>query len=221
VEEKGGCMSEIQTGEETQTVEVDKLASFREAAAAEQADKAERSKMSEAAKAKLRALGEHDRLDAASDVRIVNAFTSREWTVEQLVDLFAKSFGAGESPRRRAIKAAYRLDRGFRVYHFHDVSFAGELLPGENEMPMSKFLARYPLPENQTVTPVAGSTEGRQKEPKVRPCKSAAKCIWAKRRKAAPAVGRSQYCTPACQKCDTARRRRSSSPTVTPDAVAA
>lgn len=198
-----------------QPVEIDKLAAFREVAAVEQAEKAERGKMSEAAKAKLRALGEHDRLDAESDTRLVKEFTSRAWTVEQLVDLFAKSLG-GDSPRRRAIKAAHRLNQGATVYHIHDVSFFGELLPGEAEMPMSRFIARYSLPEDEMVTPVAGSTEGRpQKQVKVRPCKSAGKCIWAKRRKPASAVGKSLYCTSACQKCDMARRRRANNTTST------
>lgn len=185
-------------------VSVDKLAMFREQVTAEQAEKSQHSKMSEAAKAKLRALNEHERLNAEADTRLVKEFNSRTWTVEQLVDLFAKYFG-GPSPRRRAIKAFLCLNRGARVYHIHDVSLLGELLPDETEMPMSRFLSRYQLPENETVTPAVATD--RPSRP-ARLCKSGAKCIWAKYRKAAPAVGRSPYCTPACQKCDTARRRR-------------
>jgi hypothetical protein len=47
------------------------------------------------------------------------------------------------------------------------------------------------------------------KPAEVRLCKSDEKCIWLKYRKPAAAVGRSLYCTPACQKCDIARQRRS------------
>ncbi len=70
------------------------------------------------------------------------------------MDLFARSFGGPAfSPGRRAVKAAYRLNDGMRVHYIHDVRFFGELMPDEAEMPMWKFLARYPLPETETVTP--------------------------------------------------------------------
>jgi len=190
-----------------ETENVDKLAPFREVAAAEQADKADRSRMSDAAKAKLRLLNEHDRANVEADARLVVEFTSHEWTVEQLTDLFAKAFSS--FPRRRAIKAAYRIEHGARIYHIHDLIILGELLPGENDIPMNRFLAKYPLPENETVTPVAGVTGGRPQKPaKVRPCQSGAKCMWLKRGKPAPARKGSLYCTPNCQKSDSARRGR-------------
>lgn len=149
-------------------IQTDKLAVYRAVVAAESAEP--RSKMSDAAKAKLRTLNERDRLNAEADARLVKEFNSRPWTLEQLVDLFAKSFGLAPTsvpddpdyktnyaaqwcPRRRAIKAMYRLAEGRRVYHIHDLSFFGELLRGENAMSMYKFLAKYPLPDDETVIP--------------------------------------------------------------------
>ena len=119
----------------------DLLAAFREQAKADD----DRAKMSEAAKAKLRSLNEHDRANAEADARLVNEFNSRPWTLEPLMDLFAKSFGGPQStPRRRAVKALYRLAQGLRVYHIFDISFFGELLPGEAGMPNGSVPCKVP-----------------------------------------------------------------------------
>lgn len=191
---------------DTTTLETeDKLAEFRQQVKAEDES---RPKMSEAAKVKLRSINERDRLNADADARLVKDFTSRPVTLEQLVDLFAKSFGGSQqTPRRRAIKAMHRLAQGARVYHIHDLALFGELASGEAEMPMNRFLAKYPLPEDETVTP-AGEPIKPVKQTEVVPCASGVKCLWVKRGKAAPAVGRSKYCTPTCQKSDAARQRR-------------
>lgn len=183
----------------------DQLARFRKQVRDEDET---RPKMSEAAKAKLRSINERDRLNAEADARLVKEFASRPVTLERLADLFAKSFGGTQqTPRRRAIKAMYRLAQGRRVYHIYDISLFGELSSGEAEMPMNRFLAKYPLPEDETVTP-AGEPIKPVKQTEVVPCASGVKCLWVKRGKAAPAVGRSKYCTPTCQKSDAARQRR-------------
>jgi hypothetical protein len=178
---------------------LDKLACFREQAAMEQAEKSARSKMSDAAKAKLRALNEHERIDEQADTRLVKEFNSRTWTVEQLTDLFAKSFG-GSQPRRRAIKAFLCLKQGMKVYRIHDVSLLGELCPDEGEIPMSKFLARYPLPENEIVTPA---------EKPVRRCALGRKCSKAKNQRAAEVTGTGLYCSGICRSRVKAQTMRS------------
>ena len=74
--------------------ETDKLAVYRQQVAEKNESQ---TKMSETAKAKLRALNEHERQVAVADSRLVKEFNSREWPVERLVDLFASPpFGGAE-----------------------------------------------------------------------------------------------------------------------------
>jgi hypothetical protein len=155
--------------------------------------------MSDAAKEKLRAINEHDRLCNDADSRLSKEFNGRTWTVEQLMDLFAKSLGGpGRSPRRRAIKAAYRINQDLKIYHIHDVKFFGELLPDETEdkMSMAKFLARYPLPESEMVTPA--NPESVPEKP-ARRCALGRKCLRAKGIRASEVRGRGQYCSNSCR----------------------
>lgn len=187
----------------------DALAVFRQQVKTE--DEA-RPKMSESAKAKLRSLNDHDRANAEADVRIVFEFTNRPWTLEQLVDLFAKAFGGAKSnPRRRAVKAMFRLAQGLRVYRIHDLSFFGELIDDEKTMPMARFLARYPLPEDEsgdagaTVTP-KGAPEKPAKP--VRLCKSGKKCLKFEKRRPAPAKGSGEYCSTCSKMCAASARAR-------------
>jgi hypothetical protein len=185
----------------------DALAEFRQQVKTDDG----RAKMSEAAKAKLRSLNDHDRANTLADGRLVTEFNSRPWALEPMMDLFAKSFGGPQSnPRRRAVKALHRLAQGLRVYHIHDVAFLGELLPDEVEMPMVRFLSRYPLPEDEIVTPKGGS------EKPVRLCKAGQKCLRYAKRKPAPAKGSGDYCSTACSASGRARAKRASAaiPTV-------
>lgn len=185
-------MSELQIIETA-----DPLANFRQQVKDESQNRA--SRMSGAAKEKLRAINEHDRLCNDADARLSKQFSGRTWTVEQLMDLFAKSFGGpGCSPRRRAIKAAYRINQGLKIYHIHDVKFFGELLPDETEdkISMAKFLARYPLPESETATPA--NPESAPEKP-ARRCALGRKCLRAKGIRAAEVGGRGQYCSNSCR----------------------
>jgi hypothetical protein len=165
-----------------------------------------RPKMSDAAKAKLRSLNEHDRANTQTDARMVTEFNSRPWTLEQMVNLFAKAFGGCTmNPRRRAVKAMFRLNKGLRVYHIHDLSFFGELLRGEDEMPMHRFLAKYPLPEDEMVTP-----KGEPEKPvkPVRLCKAGKKCMKFEKRRPAPVKGSGEYCSTMCSASARARAKR-------------
>lgn len=169
----------------------DKLAVYRQQIADE-----DRPRMSEAAKAKLRIINERDRQNDDADLRLVKALISQPVTLEQLVDLFAKSFGGPTwSPRRRAIKAMHRLAHGCLLHHVTDLVILGELLPGEDEIPMSKFLSRYPLPEDETVIP-KGTEPTVQK---VRRCTLGKKCVFIKNRQPREIVGNGKYCSKACR----------------------
>jgi len=185
--QKGGAM-------ELEIIETeDRLAGFRQQVRDEDET---RPRMSEAAKAKLRSINERDRLNAEADTRLVKEFNSHSWNVEQLTNLFAKSFGGTQpTPRRRAIKVMYRLARGARVYHIHDLTLFGELSSGEAEMPMNRFLAKYPLPEDETVTPKGEPV----KTETVRLCVLGRKCLRAVRNRAAEVSGKSQYCSVNCR----------------------
>ena len=179
----------------------DALAEFRQQVKADDG----RAKMSEAAKAKLRSLNEHDRANTQADARLVEEFNSRPWTLEQIMDLFAKAFGGCTmNPRRRAVKALHCLAQGMHVYHIHDLSLFGELLPDEVGMPMVRFLSRYPLPEDGIVTP-----KGEPEKP-IRRCKAGKKCLRFEKRKPAPAKGSGDYCSTACAASDRARNKRAS-----------
>lgn len=193
-------METVVQDEASLAIEFDALAVFRKQVRLEDET---RPKMSDAAKAKLRSINEHDRKDAEADARLVKEFNSRPVVLERLVDLFAKAFGGPErNPRRRAIKAMYRLTEGRRVYHISDLSLFGELLLGEAEITMHRFLAKYPLPEDETVTP-----KGEPPKP-VRLCKAGKDCIRYEHRKAAPAKGSGQYCSSACAASVRARAKR-------------
>jgi len=178
----------------------DALAAFRQQVRIEDES---RPKMSDAAKAKLRSINEHDKRNVEADARLVAEFNSRPATLERLVDLFAKAFGGAEThPRRRAIKAMSRLAEGRRVYCIHDLSFFGELSSGEDQMPMNRFLAKYPLPEDETVMP-----KGEPPKP-VRLCKAGKGCLRYEHRKPAPAKGSGEYCSAACAASVRARAKR-------------
>jgi hypothetical protein len=170
----------------------DKLAEFRQQVKNEDES---RPKMSEAAKAKLRSINERDRLNTDTDTGLVKEFTSSLVTLEQLVDLFAKSFGGTQqTPRRRAIKAMHRLSHGVRIYNIHDLTLLGELISDEAEMPMNRFLEKYPLPEDEMVTPTGELVV----TPPVRRCALKQKCLRVKGRQVAEVTGRGQYCSPGC-----------------------
>lgn len=171
----------------------DRLAGFRQQVKDENET---RPKMSEAAKAKLKTINERDRANVEADARLVKEFTSHPVTLEQLIELFAKSFGGTQpTPRRRAVKAMHRLAKGARVYHIHDISLFGELTREEAEMPMSRFLAKYPLPEDETVTPAGEPVEVKP----VKRCALGKKCLRLKNRQAGEVVGKGEYCSTNCR----------------------
>jgi hypothetical protein len=171
-----------------QTEQQDKLAPYRGIAAEP------RSKMTEAAKAKLNSITEQARLNVASDTRLVKEFTGRSWTFPQLMELCAKRFGisplTGAAPRRNAIKLMHVLLKGAKVYRIADLTLLGELLPGEAVMPMNGFLRLYPLPEGETVTPTNEQPPSGKCKPKKRrrASRMAKDLVWSRTAKIASAT---------------------------------
>lgn len=200
----------------TATIETeDRLAAFRQQVKAEDES---RPRMSDAAAARLRQINEHDRIAKAANATFSDWFAQQTVTVEFLMDSMFR-FTRGDSSevgverheqrRKRAIKCAHMFQhRGHTtITEPHDLMFLGELLPEEREMSTAQIMRRYPVDEDRpiyTQKPVAPVV----KNVRVALCASGSKCIWVKRGKAAPAVGRSKYCTPVCQKADAARQRR-------------
>ena len=70
---------------------------------------------------------------------------------------------------------------------------------------MVRFLARYPLPEDEMVTPKG---EPEKPEKPVRMCKAGKKCIKFGGRKPAPAKGSGDYSRTACGAADRVRDKR-------------
>jgi hypothetical protein len=152
---------------ETQTQ--DKLADFR--GLVNTSD----SKMSETAKAKLRAVTDRTRCNDSADRALAAKLNSSPITLEALVIVFANSFGGpSRSPRRRAIKALHALSRGAVLHRITDLVILGELLPGENELSMFKFLMAYPVPEDESVSHSATTQRKKRRPNKKRQARLAA-----------------------------------------------
>jgi hypothetical protein len=83
-----------------------------------------------------------------------------------------------------------------KVYQIHDITLFGELLPDESEMSMPRFLARYSLPENETVVPA--NPEAAVEKP-IRRCALGRKCSKAKNNRAAEVTGTGLYCSSICR----------------------
>src|SRR5439155_12506541 len=122
-----------------------------------------------------------DKANRAANITLVEWFNKQiaanpENVVEIIMDVMYRiARGYTADIRKRAIKAAHFLSRGFKVYSIHDLMFFGELLPEEtsakhlnaayewveNKRPMSieKIIARYPYKEGWQEQAVAQSPE--------------------------------------------------------------
>ncbi len=216
---------------------VDALAGFRAQLAAEKAEP--RGKMTDAAVAKLRAIKEQERLYAIAAERFRNALSSVVPTPENLrqlvintrlstpklnygrnsIDKWIPTVNLADKMSRKLawwIAAGYELGR--EIDCVTTINFFSELTLAEVEMTDKQFAAvwdaasakkRLQYRLSRGIIKADPEPEKPSKPVKVRLCKSREKCVWLKYRKPAAAVGRSLYCTPACQKCDLARQRRS------------
>jgi hypothetical protein len=214
--------------------EVDALAEFRAQVAAEKAEP--RGRMTDAAVAKFRAIKEQERLDSIAAERFRNALLSIVPSPENLKKLVVNTrlstprlryadrmIRTDDIADRMSLKLAWWIAAGYKLGREIDsvamLNFFSELTLDEVSMSDKQFAAVWDAASakkrlqsrlsREIIKAADPEPEKPTKPAKVRLCKSGAKCVWVKYRKPAAAVGRSFYCTPACQKCDLARQRRS------------
>jgi len=213
--------------------EVDVLAEFRAQVAAEKAEP--RGKMTDAAVAKFRAIKEQERFDSIAAERFRNALLSVVPTPENLKRLVVNTrlstpvleyadrmVRTVDLAARMSLKLAWWIAAGYKLGREIDsvamLNFFSELTLDEVAMTDKQFAAVWDAASakkrlqsrlSREIIKADPEPEKPTRPAKVRLCKSGAKCVWLKYRKPAAAVGRSLYCTPACQKCDLARQRRS------------
>jgi hypothetical protein len=214
------------------TEPTDTLAEFRAAVAAE--DAAPKKGMSDAALAKLRAIKEQDRLDAILADRFKTALGCVVPTPENLRLLVVKTrlstptleytgvwIPTVDLAERMAFKLSWFIAAGYKLGREIDsvtlVNFFSGLTLSETRMTnkesadnwdMESAEKRFKSRINRGVVEADPEPENPAQPAKVRLCKAGKKCLWLKHRKAAPATGRSLYCTPICQKSDSARQKR-------------
>jgi hypothetical protein len=201
-------------------IEQDKLATFRQQIAEENAEP--RGKMSEAALAKLRTIREQDKLAAIDADRFKNALSSIEPTPENLKRLIERCSCRPKTRRfdkdhidRRVAKLGWWIAAGYRLGHEIDtvslIHFFSDLVLDEKTMSDREFAATWnaaTAAKRLKSRIERGVASVISEKPPERLCKAGAKCLWAKRRQPAPAAEGSSYCTPNCQKGLAARNRR-------------
>jgi hypothetical protein len=123
---------------------------------------------------------------------------------------------------RRVAKLSWWISAGFKLGREIDsiglILFFSDLTPDEIGMTDSEFAQcwseasakkrlKYRV-EHEIIKPEPKPEPQPKPEPKPRLCKAGKKCLWVKNRRAAPAVGRSDYCTPICRQSDQNRQKR-------------
>jgi hypothetical protein len=196
-------------------IEQDALAIFRQQVKQEQEEKSERSKMSDTALAKLRAIKEQERVDTIFDERFSTALKSVVATPKNLRTLIEQCNTSVPMTdlERRTQKLSWWVAAGFRLGEEIDsvsvINFLSDLTPDERAMTDSRFNSVW------TVTSAGRRKESRlarglmtTDEPVYRPCKSAKKCLRFEKRRPAPAQGKGAYCSTMCGASDRARTKR-------------
>jgi hypothetical protein len=211
----------------------DKLELYRQQVAAEKNES--HGKMSDTAREKLRAMKEQERIGDIDAERFQNALKSVVPTPENLerlvsntrlstpiLDYAGKKVQTASLVSRMAAKLAWWISAGYELGREIDsvglINSFSEITLDEYRMTDKQFDAwsavsakkRLKSRIERGLIKLESDKPDEPRLAKERPCKSGQKCIWAKRRKAAPAVGRSEYCTPVCQQADRARQKRAS-----------
>jgi hypothetical protein len=179
-------------------VEIDPLARFRGL------EPEPKVVMSDKVAERLKQINYEDRIRKQDEEKFAYALSQIAPTAENVEKLIVRCVGHSRLLDRRTHKLLFWIQgRGYRLGHEirlpEDISFLSELTSDEAAMSDAAFFATWKV--KKIVAPISDEPEGR-------PCKSGQKCMWLKHRKPATAVGRSLYCTPNCQKSDTARRLR-------------
>jgi len=214
-------------------IEQDKLATFRQQVAEENAEP--RGKMSEAALAKLRAIREQDKLETIDGERFRYALSSIEPTPKNLERLIGRCSRRPETHvidkdhiDRRVAKLGWWISAGYQLGREIDtvtlVHFFSDLVPDEITMTDGQFAACWNVTSAQRRLKsrisrgiIDSEPKPAKPEPKTpRLCKAGKKCLWIKNRRAAPATGKSAYCTPICRQSDQNRQKRLQNIAVSP-----
>jgi hypothetical protein len=201
----------------TAEVEPDALADFRAQAKAELEEKSARTKMSEAALLKLRAIQAANKLQEQSDERFASALRLIPATDDNLMTLIKRinrSVPVQQLGRRTA-KLSWFVQAGYRLGHEIDsqtlLNFFSALVGDEHTMSDARF--------NNLWSPATAAKLREQRTahgliesgiPEYRPCKSGKKCMRFERRKPAAAKGSGEYCSTACAASARARAKRES-----------
>lgn len=193
----------------------DALAYFRAQAKAELEEKSQRSKMSDAALAKLRAIKEQDRLQASSEERFASALRLIKPTPENLLTLTDRCNRSVpvQQLSRRAAKLGWWIAAGFRLGHEIDsltmLSLFSDLTSEEKTASDSRFNNLW-SPASAAKLRDLRTERGliESGEPIYRACASGKKCMKFEKRKPAAAKGKGAYCSISCGAADRARAKR-------------
>ena len=193
----------------------DSLAIYRQQVRDEQGQKIVRSKMSDAALAKLRTIKEQERSDAITGERFANALKCVIVSQENLQKLIARcnSSVPVTQVERRARKLLWWISAGFLLGREIDticlINFFSELTADEAVMSEGKFSGVWNAGH---AAKVKASRVNRgviaSEGPVYRPCRSGKKCLKFEKRRPAPANGSGAYCTVNCAAGDRARVKR-------------
>jgi len=157
---------------------------------------------------RLQTIGLQERATKAANKGFVEDFNKLPFLNVSIITEVLRRIGT-ESADRNALKVLWCLRHGWKITEPHDLVFFGELTDEEAAMTETQFTAHLEkfVPSN----PVSLSKAKRVEVaimPAVRLCKSGKLCMRYEKRKAAPAKGNGQYCSPACSASDRARQKR-------------
>ena len=153
--------------------------------------------MSDVAKAKLKAINDHDRIDGKANEELIKQFYSRPINFERVMDSMIRARNDSADLRKRALRAMHFLIR-FKATTIHDIVFFGELSPDESELSLDAITRKYPAPEVIDPGMLALSTKAERIA--VRRCALGTRCMrFDKKTKAGVCKTRSAYCSDGCK----------------------
>jgi hypothetical protein len=158
--------------------------------------------MSEAAAAKLRAIGEAERADQAAQKDFVERFERLPKDTWALAQVLSRCSTDQSNLERRANKLRLSLRLGLKASSVGDVFFLAELTREEAALSDEKFIRLIEVGWNTSpiVKPAA--------PPAPKLCALGSKCFRSYKRKAAEVTGSGLYCSAICKGSARARSKR-------------
>jgi hypothetical protein len=191
----------------------DLLQLYRKQVQEEASEKLAKSKMSESAVTKLRALREQSKAEDALSLRFTSALQSVVPTEENLRKLISRCNSAASQIDRRTQKLAWWIAAGYRLGWEIDsvamVNFFSELTADDRAMSDATFTKVWNDAAARRI--YASRRNNRQlgeSAPRIRTCKSGKKCLKFANRKPALAKRAGEYCGSACAASNRARAKR-------------